>query len=57
MIMTTPLTNAQKHGKLIHLPVKLVRELEDLAKKDNRDLKNYIETQLIAIVEASKSKK
>lgn len=54
---TQSLTNKQKHGKLIHLPVKLVRELEDLAKKDNRDLKNYIETQLIAIVEASKAKK
>ena len=53
----TSLTNKQKHGKLIHLPPNLMADLEKLAKKDNRDLKNYIETQLIAIVEAAKSKK
>ncbi len=47
-----------KLRKIIDIEKKIILpELEKLAKKENRDLKNFIETQLIALVDAAKTKK
>jgi hypothetical protein len=45
------------HRKLIDIPLNILPTLEKLAKKDNRDLKNWIENQLIRLVEQEKAKK
>lgn len=36
-----------KLRKIIDIPVDILPDLQELAKKDNRDLKNWIETILI----------
>jgi macrodomain Ter protein organizer (MatP/YcbG family) len=52
--MVTEDKKQDTHRKLIDIPLTIKAKLEKLAKKDRRDLKNYIEQQLILIVEAQK---
>ncbi len=46
-----------KKTKLIDIPEDIILALQDLAKKQNRSLKNYIETLLIDHVKEQKKKK
>lgn len=41
--------------KLIDIPENILQELKILAVKENKPLKNYIEAQLIKIVEAART--
>ena len=44
-----------KMKKLIDIPENILQELKILAVKSNMPLKNYIEVQLVKIVEATRS--
>lgn len=43
--------------KLIDIPDEIVRDLKILAVKQDKDLKNFIQDELVSLVEKSKSNK
>ena len=43
--------------KLIDIPDNIVRDLKILAVKKDKDLKNFIQDELVSLVEKSKSNK
>ena len=46
--------NTEPLSKLIDIPGDIVQDLKILAVKANKDLKNYIQDELVKIVEASR---